>query len=676
MQNYDFILTLIENDIGSLEEFFDILPIGVYLTCPEGRILLINDYIVKILQLPSKDYLKGYNINEQGSFPNIVSREKFVGALESQGHLENIVNQYTTISGTIIYVNENSTAIPDKNGKIKFFIGTMEDITEKVSLASDENYIHKFMNIVNDALIHLVENPYMISSIEYSFQLIGKFLNFRTIKALFLKQFDKFSDFNDFECVVDWYNDNYEIQKDDSSIKEIFENFPDIIENLMIGNNYFFDNESSNELQKYILSKSNISTFLCTPIIYSNQFAGLIFFGNQETNRKWDDSTLKLLGIIGNAIGSQWNNFRNQKEIEQLKNKLERIVEASHLGIWEYNVNQDAFVVNSFFKELVNLPIDESNINRDTVQQLITIEDQNKVDQNIEDLLSGKMNSLNVDFRINTTPLKYLQIKGKIIQWSQDGKPQQVSGILLDITELKALHNQLQETIRVKDKFFDIIAHDLKNPMNAVKSLLDDLLTNFHLFSSDELFEAQAQIHKSISILAQLVNNLLEWSRTQTGHTMLNPDFIDISYVINNAIDVNFLQAETKGIELINNVANNTIVFADSNMLYTIFRNLISNAIKYTQNNGKITITSKDLVDYYEFSVSDTGIGMSAEQLHNLFSLEHIQSVPGTNQEKGTGLGLIISKEFVERNGGKITVQSQLNQGSTFSFTIPKSLKE
>jgi len=410
-----------------------------------------------------------------------------------------------------------------------------------------------------------------------------------------------------------------------------------------------------------------------SPIIYGNKFTGLMFFADQDANRDWDEGTLKFLAIIGNAIGNHWNNFQNIKRIAELKNSLERIIEASHLGIWEYNVEKDNLEINIFFKELFNIPKNQTNLNCKDFFELIADEDKNRVNQNFEELLNGNNTTLNIDFKIKSSPPKYIQLKGEVIQWDFVGKPEIISGILLDISELKILSKQLEETIRIKDKFFDIIAHDLKNPMNAVKSLLDDLLVSFDSLSPDELFEAQNQIQKSITVLSQLVNNLLEWSRTQTGRIVHNPDNIDVFYIISSSIDVNFYQAKIKNIEIINNVPHNTVVYADSNMLYTVFRNIISNAIKYTLDGGTVQISANDLGDNYEIIVSDTGIGMSEEQLVNIFSLEHIQSLPGTNQEKGTGLGLIISKEFIERNGGKISVSSRLNEGTTFSIILPKS---
>ncbi len=668
--NYD-VQKMIEENINNLEELIDAIPTGIYITTIDGKIISLNNFLVKLLRVPSKEYLKKINLNEQGNFPNIIDRKKFIEQLQLSGHLENLINQYTTSSGEIIYVSENSTAIRDENGNIQYIIGTIEDITEKIILEKEERYIHQFMNIVNDALIHLVENPYMLSSIEYAFELIGNFLNISTIKAMFLNQWDKFPDYNDFDCVVNWNNINSK-NLDNSLFKIILENFPNALENLMNGDNFFVKTDSTNEFQKYTLSKYNISSFLMTPIIYGNKFTGLILFADQDETRNWDEGTLKFLAIIGNAIGNHWNNFQNIKKIEELKNSLERIIEASRLGIWEYNVGKDKFESNLFFKELVNIPKSQTDLTCKTFFELIADEDKNRVNKNFEELFNGNISSINVDFKINSSPPKYLQLKGKVIQWDYTNKPEIISGILLDISELKILHKQLEETIRIKDKFFNIIAHDLKNPMNAVKSLLDDLLASFDSLSPEELFEAQSQIQKSISTLSQLVNNLLEWSRTQTGRIVINPDNIDVFYIISSSIDVNYYQAKIKNIEIINNVPHNTVVYADSNMLYTVFRNIISNAIKYTPNSGTVKISVKDLGDYYEFLVSDTGIGMTEEQLANIFSLEHIKSLPGTNQEKGTGLGLIISKEFVERNGGKISVSSKLNDGTTFSIMLPK----
>jgi len=153
----------------------------------------------------------------------------------------------------------------------------------------------------------------------------------------------------------------------------------------------------------------------------------------------------------------------------------------------------------------------------------------------------------------------------------------------------------------------------------------------------------------------------------------VNPDFIDASYIIRNVIEINQDAANLKNISLINNIAYGTVVYCDSNMLFTVFRNLVSNAIKYTHIGGRVTISSNDKGDFIEFSIQDNGVGIPPDKLDKLFNIAYVQSTLGTNQEKGSGLGLILCKEFIERNGGTISVESELNKGTTFKFELPKS---
>lgn len=256
--------------------------------------------------------------------------------------------------------------------------------------------------------------------------------------------------------------------------------------------------------------------------------------------------------------------------------------------------------------------------------------------------------------------------------YNENGNIWAYAQIALDVTELKKTQKLLAETIKTKDKFFDIIAHDLRNPINALNMLIDDLLKNYSSLSLDEIYDANIHIQKSVIILSQLLNNLLEWSRSQTGRLQHNPDMIDVSYVLRNVIEINQDAAKIKNISLVNNVNYGTVVYCDANMLFTIFRNLVSNAIKYTNIGGRVLIDSVNEDKFVEFIVQDNGVGIPENRLQNLFNAEFVQSTMGTNREKGSGLGLILCKEFIERNGGTITVESVLNQGTTFRFKLPK----
>ncbi len=245
----------------------------------------------------------------------------------------------------------------------------------------------------------------------------------------------------------------------------------------------------------------------------------------------------------------------------------------------------------------------------------------------------------------------------------------------LDVSELRLSQKLMREAIKTKDRFFDIIAHDLRNPINALSSLLDDLLGNYTKFSLNDIYNSNLQIQESIMMLSQLLNNLLDWARSQTGRINNNPDFIDASYIARNVTEINSDIARIKNITIDNKIEYGTVVYVDSNMFYTILRNLVSNSMKYSNQNGKITIQAATSDDFTVFSVSDSGVGISKDRVDKLFKLEFVQSTKGTNQEKGTGLGLILCKEFVEKNNGKIWVESIENEGTTFYFTVPRNPK-
>jgi len=234
----------------------------------------------------------------------------------------------------------------------------------------------------------------------------------------------------------------------------------------------------------------------------------------------------------------------------------------------------------------------------------------------------------------------------------------------------------LKELNATKDKFFSIIAHDLINPFNAFMETTKYLYENYNKLSGNEIRELLGDITESAKNLHILLENLLQWSRTQTGKIAFNPDYVNIKYIIDNIYYLMKLNAEKKNIQLSYQVDENIIVFADPFMVTTIMRNLISNALKFTMEGGNISIFAKDKINFVEIEVKDNGIGMNPEMIAQLFKVDVQFTTLGTEQEQGTGLGLVLCKEFVEKNGGKICVESVQGNGSTFKFTLPKAVKE
>ena len=243
------------------------------------------------------------------------------------------------------------------------------------------------------------------------------------------------------------------------------------------------------------------------------------------------------------------------------------------------------------------------------------------------------------------------------------------------IQTLKNRENELVDLNATKDKFFSIISHDLRGPLGSLKTLLDLMINNFDSFSPEETVEYLSLISDSAKNIFSLLENLLIWSRAQRGLIELIPSINDVHLVSSYAIDVLKLQADAKKISLINNIKPKTLAFFDSNLLTTVIRNLTSNSIKFTPENGSITLSSSEKIDSPNFiiiSVTDTGVGMIADILNKLFRIDVTVTNAGTSGEKGTGLGLILCKEFVEKMGGKIWVESEKGKGSIFSFTLPK----
>ena len=222
-----------------------------------------------------------------------------------------------------------------------------------------------------------------------------------------------------------------------------------------------------------------------------------------------------------------------------------------------------------------------------------------------------------------------------------------------------------------KNKFFSIIAHDLKNPFHNVMGYSYLLSKDYDKFTEEERKRFAVDINQSTNSIFRLLQNLLEWSRSQTGRLKFTPLEVEFKRVLESSVSVLHALAEQKKIKLIYSYREDIKVFADPVMIETVLRNLINNAIKFTPEHGTIEIAAVSLGEEVEISVKDTGVGIAEEDLQNLFRIDSKVKRKGTNNEDGSGLGLILCKEFVEKNQGAIRVKSNLGEGSSFSITIP-----
>lgn len=230
--------------------------------------------------------------------------------------------------------------------------------------------------------------------------------------------------------------------------------------------------------------------------------------------------------------------------------------------------------------------------------------------------------------------------------------------------------DNLESLIQTKDRFLSIIAHDLKNPFNSLLGFADLAYNDFDEISDSEKKSYLNVIRESGHHIYTLLDNLLSWSRAQSGRIDFYPEPVSLTETIENAVELVRSSADNKQISLFSDFSKDVIVKADKNMLSTILRNLLTNAIKFTPNGGSITVSSRINHKKVTVSVTDTGIGMSAEEMDKLFKLDGGLKNSGTANETGTGLGLILCQEFMSLHKSKIVAESTPGKGSTFSFTL------
>jgi PAS domain S-box-containing protein len=272
---------------------------------------------------------------------------------------------------------------------------------------------------------------------------------------------------------------------------------------------------------------------------------------------------------------------------------------------------------------------------------------------------------INIDVICNV----YLEDREKVIQCNI----RDISDRKRSMERLKENEARLSQLNATKDKFFSIIAHDLKGPFTSIIGFSSLLIEEVHNKNYDVVSEYAEIIQASSWRTMDLLTNLLEWSRAQTERMEFNPGHIDFNQLIADVKDLLDYSAWQKTIKIASKVPDNFKVYADKAMLNTILRNLITNAIKFTNHGGNILISATQKELFSVISVVDNGVGIRKEDIERLFRIEESVSYVGTQGEEGTGLGLFLCNEFVRKHGGKIKVESEPGKGSKFTFTLPRT---
>ena len=422
------------------------------------------------------------------------------------------------------------------------------------------------------------------------------------------------------------------------------------------------------------------------PIIKLTEYAQEISNGNL-------DKTISIksndeIGILATTINTM--NLTIQDFVDNIKIETNQSLQESEKrfkALSEATFEAILFIKNGILIDANSAAVKMSNLSLDEtigkpIIEFIAPEARKQVNEKMKlgydkpyDSIALKKDGSKLDIEIHGRIINYKGEKIRIVA-------------IRDIAERKKHEKMLEELNSTKDKFFSIIAHDLKSPFNTMIGFADILIDDFDDLENKTKKEYISYIRQGAENTYKLLENLLLWSRTQDGSISFNPEQINLYLLINETCKPLNQSANNKSIIIENNVAQNIIVNADENMLSTIIRNLVSNAIKFTQNGGNIEIgcvePRRDVVEprrgvalqrrdvsLTEIHVKDTGIGITQKKIDKIFDISENTSTKGTNNEAGTGIGLILCKEFIEKHGGKIRIESKTNKGSTFFFTLP-----
>ena len=373
--------------------------------------------------------------------------------------------------------------------------------------------------------------------------------------------------------------------------------------------------------------------------------------------------------------------WKMKKEVQQQEeDRFEEMANTAPVMIWIADVEGLFSFVNNVWLDYTGKDIGNQlgmnwlkNVHPDDSENLLSIYQSA--------FKSQKTFSAEFRFKAKNEKFQWMLIKGTP-RLNDEGNFSGFIGSCVNINDqieneekIRIINTKLTESNETKDKFFSIISHDLRGPLSGLMQILEILSTSYKSMKEEEKIDIIDQAAKSSSSTFALIENLLEWSRIQSGTFPYEPKDLSLPALINSIGNLYSHNFKNKGINFKVNVKPDSTVFADVKMTETIIRNLISNAIKFTPKEGAVLVNSEEDQNFVCVQVNNTGTGISQEKMAELFRIDKSHSTRGTNNEEGSGLGLILCKELVERQGGKIWVVSKKDEGSTFYFTLPAKSK-
>lgn len=607
------------------------LPVGVSLIRADGKLLEANNAIKRIMHIPPKISISELNFLSIDTMKDSGISEQFSRCIQTKEPVNGEIQLRLSRKAPVSDLNYRFVPILDRSGAIESVIGYVHDLSQQKKAERDYHERADFLNLV----INAIKTPFFVKDNDHKWVV----LNDAAVEMMGQPR----------EVLIG--KSDYNLYPREQA--DIFWKYDEMV---------FKTGSSSNE-EQITWSDGTIHTIVTYKELYIEKPSGKNF----------------IVGTIHDITAYK---------------KIEEELRASELKYRELFDNANDFILTTDLEGKITnanrtllryLQTDLESLKQHNVFEFVREENIDMAYDIKAKMLAGEPEQsfeLNA-YGLNRQAVVY-EVKTSLIK--RNNEPIGVQYVFSDVSErreastrLEKYNESLLELNANKDKFFRIIAHDLRNPYNSIIGFSEMLLEDLDSVSKDEIRESLTIIYGAAKNSFSLLENLLAWSRLETGSIAFTPVQIILSDVVEEVVNVLFSTAYRKKIDIENLVKPEVMLFADKNMMIAMLNNLVMNAIKFTQSGGKIKIYSEAFTpdrgkDFIRISVADNGIGMDAETSKFLFTANRMVSTPGTEKEQGTGLGLLLVREMVEKHGGSIKVESSPGKGSVFSLAIPVHL--
>jgi two-component system, sporulation sensor kinase E len=603
-----------EEQLSILSQAIEQSPNSVVITNKDGEIEYINKKFTQYT---------GYNFDEvKGKNPRILKTDSY-----EPGFFEKLWNTITSgkiwkgefvnrkKNGELFYEKASITPIRNKSGEIVSYLGIKEDITELKkmgeALTKKNEEMDRFFTVVADLL-----------------------------------------------CIIDNTTQKF------IRLNKAWENTLGYSINELTGKSYIDfvhpdDIELTLHTYKTLVELGRVTNFV-----------------NRYKCKNGDYKFIEW-SAINNDDGTSYSSAHditerklNELAIKESETRFRSIFEMANAGIFFSDKNGQLILVNQALQDMVEYSNKELYLM--DFNQFTHLDDLAKENEMLQKLISGMINQYRIEKRYVSKSGKITWVDLAIAVIRKDsGDPLYYVGVVNDISERKQYEQQLKSINSTKDKFFSIISHDLRNQFSGILGLSEVLMVKKNVLNETSRDKYISLLYQSSESALALLENLLEWSRLQLNRLELNQKQLPLFDIGQEVYSMIENQSTLKQITVENAVDKNQQILADRNMITTVLRNILNNAIKFTPIGGQIVISS-----WYEnksdfISIRDTGIGMTQETINKLFKIGNAHSTYGTEKEKGSGLGLILCREFINKHGGEINIRSEVGKGSEFIISLP-----